>query len=269
MRKAMKKSHRSAEDVKGHIPTWQDKKELLVRIGGCYANTFSPLFSINEVPQIDVGRSEAGLLSLSFVLRDQEDRTLLEMKDNWLTAFPKNIHDMIVTPKTKEVKVWLAQEDVGLELSFRRVSMADLDKMLARDRERQEKIARKQMQLQLARIPPEERAFLEETLRAGATKPTWSSSSLDGLPEDVREAMLSSDPVGTQIKRWAERNCVMDDGLMPVLDFKQMSICHHGEKLEIKDGVAGFLYYCAAFNCQKGAINVRCPCAVCSPRTAS
>jgi hypothetical protein len=256
----MKKSQRSAEDVKGHFPTWQGKKALLVRMGACYADTFSPLFSVNEVPQIEVGRSDAGLLSLSFVLRDQDDRILLEMKDNWLTAFPKNIHDMIVTPKTKDVKVWLAQEDVGLELSFRRISMPELDKMLTQDRERQEKLARDAMQFHRAQLPPEQRAFVGTP---------WSPSSFDRLPEDLREAMMSLDPVGTYIKRWAERHCVMDDGLIPLLNFEQMSIYHHGERLVIKDGVAGFLYYSAAFGNQKGAINVRCPCAVCSSRTAT
>jgi hypothetical protein len=266
--RAMKESHRSAEDVKGHFPTWQDKKALLVRMGGCYADTLSPLFSVNEVPQIGVGRNEVGLLTLSFVLRDRDDRTLLEMKDNWLTAFPNNIHDMIVTPKTKELKVWLAQEDVGLQLSFRRVSMSELDKMLTSDRERQGKFARDRMQLHLAQLPPEQRAFCEEALLADRPRTPWQSSCLDGLPEDLREAMLSPDPVGTQVKRWAERHCAMDDGLIPLLDFEQMSIYHHGQRLVIKDGVAGFLYYCAAFNNQKGAINVRCPCKVCSPQTA-
>jgi hypothetical protein len=233
----MKTSQRSSEDVKGHFPAWEQKKSLLVRMGGCYADTDSPLFSVNEIPQIVVGRNEAGLLSLSFVLRNPQDQVLLRMEENWLTAYPANIHDMIVTPKTKEVKVWLEKEDVGLNLSFKRVTFSELDELLSRDRERAEKIAVKKMH-----------------------------ANLDDLSEEGREGIHSEDPVGTFVKRWAEQHCVMDDGLIPLLDFEQMAIYHHGERLTIKNGVAGFVYYSAAFSNKKGAINVQCPCSICSPQ---
>ncbi|KKM71059.1 hypothetical protein LCGC14_1434450 [marine sediment metagenome] len=266
--RAMKESHRSTDDVKGHFPAWEDKKSLLVRMGGCYADIHSPLFSINEVPQIVVGKNDAGILTLSFELRDRQDGILLRMDENCLTAYPANIHDMTVTPKTKEVKVWLDKEDVGLQLSFRRITVTELDRMLGRDRERAERIASRLMQERLAQLPAEHRAFLEEAMREARSQPQQAIWGLDDLPEDLREAVLSKDQVGTFVKRWAECHCVMDDGLIPLLDFEQMAIYHHGERLMIKNGVAGFLYYNAAFGCQKGAINVRCPCATCSPKAS-
>lgn len=55
--RALKNSNRSSEDVSGHFPTWQDKKSLLVCMGGVYADTSSPLLSINETPQILVGKN--------------------------------------------------------------------------------------------------------------------------------------------------------------------------------------------------------------------
>jgi hypothetical protein len=72
--RSMKKSKRSSEDVKGHFPAWEQKKSLLVRMGGCYADTDSRLFSVNEIPQIVVARNEVGLLSLSFELRNRQDQ---------------------------------------------------------------------------------------------------------------------------------------------------------------------------------------------------
>ena len=267
--RAMKKSKRSSEDVKEHFPAWEQKKSLLVRMGGCYANTHSPLFSINQIPQIVVGKNETGLLSLSFELRNRQDQVLVRMEQNWLTAYPSNIHDMIVTPKTKEVKVWFDKEDVGLVLSFRRVTINELDQLLGRDREKQEKIAAVKMQEQLAQMPQEHRKFVEQALQEGWSQPTRLPAVLDDLSEDLREAVISEDQVGTLVKRWAERHCAMDDGLIPLLDFEQMAIYHHGERLTIKDGVAGFLYYSAAFNSQRGAINVRCPCPICSPQGAA
>lgn len=184
------------------------------------------------------------------------------MRDNWLTGVPENIHDMIVTPKTKEIKIWLGGEDVGLEISFRRISFTDLDNLLARDR----KHADRQMQAHIAQMPPEQRVLLREAVRDGdGSLPT----SIRGIPEYLRDAMRSSDLVGTFIKGWVKQHCVMDDGLIPLLNIEQMSIYHHGERFVIKDGVAGFLHYCAAFGNRKSAINISCTCAACSQQMAT
>ncbi len=64
--------------------------------------------------------------------------------------------------------------------------------------------------------------------------------------------------------RWVTENCLMDDGLIPFLNFEQMAIYFHGQRIAIKDGVAGFIHYCAALKNAKGAINLRCPCPKCS-----
>ena len=47
---------------------------------------------------------------------------------------------------------------------------------------------------------------------------------------------------------------MMDDGLIPFLNFEQMAIYFHGERITIKDGIADFIYYCAAFGSGKGAM---------------
>jgi hypothetical protein len=261
--RAMKMTNRSSEDVKGHFPTWQDKKSLLVRVGGCYADTSAPVISVNEIPQIALGKNEAGLLSLSFELRNTKNDVLVRMEDNWFTAYPRNVHNMIVTPKTKEVKVWLEEEDVGLEFSFKRITMAELDEVLAWDREKAEK-------LMLDRLPPEQRQFIEQCQAEFRSRPRQLTPGLEQLPEHIREAHLSGDPVGSFVKSWVRRHCVMDDGLVPFLNFEQMAIHFHGERITIKDGVAGFIHYSAAIENGKGAINLACPCANCSsPRPSS
>ena len=267
--RALKKSKQSAEEVKGRFPTWEDKKRLLVRLGGVYADTNSPLFSINEIPQIIVGKNEAGLLCLSFELRNSQDQVILRMDENWLTAYPANVHDMIVTPKTKEVKIWLDKENIGLELSFKRITMAELDQLLTRDRERIEKVASTRVQESFAQMPPEHRKFFEQTLQDLQSQPRQLPPGVDDLPVDLRAAILSDDQVGTFVKCWAEQNCAMDDGLIPFLDFNQLAIYHHGVKLLIKDGVAGFLLYSAAFDNQREAINIGCPCSECSSRVTA
>ena len=124
----MKKKDYSPEDVRGNFISWQ-KKNVLVRMGRCYATPPATVLSVNGIPQISLRRNEAGLLALSFQLRNKNDDVLVEMEDNWFTAYPPNVHDMTVTPKTRDVKVWLDKEDVGLELSFSRISIENINRL--------------------------------------------------------------------------------------------------------------------------------------------
>jgi hypothetical protein len=266
--RAMKKSNRSSEDVKGHFPTWQDKKSLLVRVGGCYTDTSAPVILINDIPQIALGKNESGLLSLSFELRNKVGDVLVKIEDNWFTAYPPNLHDMVVTPKTKEVKVWLDEEDIGLEFSFSRITMTELEALLSRDRTRQEKIAAEREQERLALLPPEQQGFMRE-MREYRSRPQAPPPWVDELPDELREVYLAEDKTGFVVKRWVRDNCVMDDELIPLLNFEQMAIYFHGERITIKDGVADFLYYSAAFNSGKGAINLPCRCAACLHRATA
>jgi hypothetical protein len=231
----------------------------------------SPVISVNEIPQITLRKNEGELLSLSFELRNKNDDVLVKMEDNWFTAYPRNVKDMIVTPKTKEVKVWLAQDDVGLEFSFSRITMAELEKILSEDRKNQETSARDHEQIMLANAPPEireimKRAIEEGRLREKQPPSEWWLRQLERLPPEMREARLAVDPTGHLVKSWARKNCVMDDGLIPFLDFEQMAIYFHGERIVIKNGVADSLFYCSAFENNKGAVNLLCRCQKCLPR---
>jgi hypothetical protein len=236
--RALKVSPRSADDVKAHFPTWQDKRRLLIRIGGCYTEDGPPILSINGIPQITIGKNEAGLLSLSLTLRNQVDEVLVSIDDNWFTAYPKNIHDMIVTPKTKEVTVWLSEHDVGLKLSFKRVTPDQLAEILALDYQ-----------------------------RGVAGSEGMIAKMLEGLPAEFRdsvEASVRKDQVGPGVVEWAVRNCAMDDGLIPLLDIDEMAIFFHGQRVVIKNGITEKISYCAAFNCRKGAVNLSCHCDKCA-----
>jgi hypothetical protein len=239
----MKRKSYSLEEVKANFPSWQ-KKNILVRIGGCYASPSMPVLSVSGVPQISVRRNEVGLLALSFQLRDKSDAVLVEMVDNWFTAYPSNVHDMTVKPKTRDVKVWLDKEDVGLDLSFRRVRIEDLEMMLKEDRERS----------------------LERNRE-------WHEQ----LPEEVRELWLTrleeltkrlqKEDLGAEIVRqWVKSNCQMDDGLIPLLNFEQMAIHFHGYRHVIKggveDGAANLFLYCIRLDCKDGH-NLKCPCPRC------
>src|SRR5208337_140872 len=197
----MKKKDYSPEDVRGNFISWQ-KKNVLVRMGSCYATSPATVLSVNGIPQISLRRNEVGLLALSFQLRNENDAVLVEMVDNWFTAYPPNVHDMTVTPKTRDVKVWLDKEDVGLKLSFSRISMGQLTDMLIIDNERANAVAKGQIRQQHEGMLSED---LDELLRMFDSEPN----------EGVN---------GMNIKNWVKENCQMDDGLVPLLNFEQMAI---------------------------------------------
>lgn len=251
--------------MKAHFPTWQDKENLLVRLGGCYTDTLNPIISVNHIPQITLGKNTEGLLSLSFELRNKCDSVLLKMEDNWLTVYPARVHDMIVPPKTKSVKVWLNEDDVGLEFSFTRITMTELEELLRQDYEQVPKPRAEHEQELIAAWPPEHRQFGEEMLRKYRSMPRQLSPAAASLPDHLRESFLAEDKTGYAVKRWVKENCLMDDGLIPFLNFDQMALYFHGQRFTIKDGVAGFARYCAAF--KQPAFNLSCPCPTCSPLT--
>jgi hypothetical protein len=235
--RAMKKTPYRHEDVQAHFISWQ-KKVILVRMGSLYTNASGSLFSVNGIPQLALKRNEADLLLLSFELRNEYDEVLVKMTDNWFEAYPPNLHDLTVTPKTKDVKVWLDKEDVGLELSFDRITMEKLGKILAEDREHTRLEAEKENE----RMPPE----LQEYHR------TW-----------FRQSSQQPDVLGYRIKKWAEGNCVMDDGLIPFLNVEKMAIYFHGRRLDIADRKCIVLRYSLALDCVH-AIHATCGCWICS-----
>ena len=55
----------------------------------------------------------------------------------WLT--PQTLHNLEVDTGPTRVKAWFAKRDVGLDLSFRRVRMEQLNEVLAGDRARAER----------------------------------------------------------------------------------------------------------------------------------
>ena len=249
--RAMKMSSRSLEDVEGYFPTWQDKEQLLVRVGGCYTDSSAPVIGVNGEPQIALGKNEAGILSLSFELRNKNDDVVVKVVDNGFTVYPLNVHDMEVKPKTKSVKVWLAEDDVGLELCFKRVSMVELEGILSQDCKRAEQIAAPQIEKHLAQLPAEHRKLVQDLLQHPPEPPA-------PLPPQYREAWSAKDMIASDVKGWVKKNCVMDDGLIPLLNFEQMAIHFHGKRFVIKNGIADFIHYCAVFDNLEGAINLRC-----------
>jgi hypothetical protein len=215
--RAMKQANYQDKHVSGSYISWQ-KKSVLVRLGGCYTDASRPIISVGGEAQLLLRKNEAGILSLSFVLRNAQDQQVVCMIDNWFVAYPRNIHDMVVLPTTKATKVWLTKEDIGLELSFRRLTLEQLGEQVAADWLWEQHLLSEQgVSSELPRLPPH---------------------AADWTDED-RQAYRVRGFIGTAVVRWARENCLMDDNLVPFLNFEQLAINYHGQRYTIREGVQG------------------------------
>lgn len=276
----MKKSNCSADEAKGYFPTWARNENLLVRVGSCYTDTSAPIITVNGIPQLTI-RSEGGLLLLSFELRNESDETLVKMEDNWLTAYPSRINDMVVTPGTMKVKVWIGSTDVGLQFSFKRISMEELETRLEQDKDKAEAPAAQARESFLSKLRPESRAYLQKywedsqrpeqralmLKRHEYYRRLYHPRGLASIPEGYREWFLAVDKTGSHVKRWVASNCMMNDGLIPFLDFEQLAIYFHGQRITIKDGISDLIAYSTSFGNVIAAVCLWCSCRSCSSQT--
>ena len=109
----------------------------------------------------------------------------------------------------------------------------------------------------LDRLPPADQQIMRESLDQALSQAGQIPSWIDGVPVQLRELYLAEDKQLT-VKQWVNENCIMDDGLIRLLNFEQMAIYFHGERITIKDGIAGFIHYRSAFKNAAGAINLSC-----------
>lgn len=246
---AWKKST-SVGDVRATFP-WA-KREFLVRLGGVYHGGSQVAFAVNDQPVIELKRQENGRLTLSFILKAIDGTTLLAMEENMFVAYPEKLHDLEVDTGPTKVKAWFAERKVGLELSFNRLTVDELGAILELDRQRGEEVGKAMRMKMLADLPDHIKELLREN---DNTPPSW----IDSLPEPLRTARLSKDPVGTMVKEWAKANCLDDEGCVPLIDFKSMTIHETGRCIVIRDGIRegeGHISYSFLADNKQGSFNL-------------
>jgi hypothetical protein len=233
-----------------------------VRLGGNYTGGSEVLVAIEGQPLVRLRRNAVGLLALSFNLWDTEGKPLLRMVDNALELCPRNVHDFVATARKRGVALWLGERDIGLDISFERVSMEELEKVLGTDFERSKKKIDAVMQKVLEGIDDWQRAHLQEVLSGPPSVPGCIDSVNPAIREQVREAFLTGDNTGARAKKWARENCAQSDGKIPFLDFKNLSFFFYGKRLRIRNGLAfeGLeIDYSGSFEGALGAFNLPAP----------
>ena len=256
--RSLKQAQRSTEDVKGNYPSWR-KPNILLRIGGSYVGGSMAVLSVVGNPVIALSRNEEDMLSLSFSLHNQEGRPVVIMEENAFEAYPENIHDLAVATRKGSIKVWLASANIGLELTFDRITLDELDNVLAKDKKRSDEKSSRVIQSVLNSFPQHVHECFNEAIAGPRMLPP---GSFEGLPEHILNGWLSGDPTGYGVRDWVLKKCLDDEKKVPFLNFEQLAIYNHGERITIRNGI-GRIHYCAAFE-SWGAFNLGCPCKACS-----
>lgn len=135
--RALKASQHSTDSITGHFP-WA-KRSLLTRLGGCYSGGSSAVLSVSKNPVIRVASDPSGQLSLSFILKAPDGEIVASMADNVFQSDPSSLHDLKCNASANSIKIWFAPKDIGLDLSFSRITIDELDSRLVSDRERTER----------------------------------------------------------------------------------------------------------------------------------
>ena len=137
-------------------------------------------------------RNAVGLLAISFDLWDMDGKPLLRMVKRRLELYPRRIHDFVATAKKREVTLWLGDRDIGLDLSFERIGMEDLEKLLGTDFELSKKtdaVTHKALE----GMDDWQRMQLQEVLSGPPCVPSWIENVIPEIREQVREGFLTGD----------------------------------------------------------------------------
>ena len=253
--RSLKTRDYSADSVKANFP-WA-KMAMLIRLGGCYSGGSSAVLRVSGDPVVSLTNGPSGLIFLSFSLKLPDGAIVASMIENAFQSDPLTLHDLSCTASATRIKVWFAPRDIGLDLSFQRLTVDELSRILQTDKERAENSpAAKRAKAEIDEL----KAALPESMRdyLSGAETQIPLSWIDHLPEHLRQAYLSGDPVGFSIKRWALQNCVDADGKLTLLDFTNFSVKNAGRTIRIRNGIEegqGFLGYCAAID-NAGSFNL-------------
>ena len=132
-----------------------------------------------------------------------------------------------------------------MELSFRRITVEQLDEVLARDHERANQKVDEAM-------PPEIKSWISGYRSCPDAKQNMKDMlSRSDLPVHVCEAALSDDPAGSLVWRYAKSQ-LDDEGKVAFLDFKKLRVHSRGREFVVGDGIASSLFYNASFENGQG-----------------
>ena len=234
--KAFKDSSHSVEEVKAKFE-WARPKQL-VRLGGFYMGGKQKQLDLEVDVFKDrfVGLSEndVGLLELSFVLRDRYMNRVAVMENNSFIARPDRLFDLQVDAGATKVRIREQKRKVILDLRTYRKTPEELVRLLEEDWERSQKSIQKRRTDDGA-VGSVFRDYLLGPLTPlttdGSGSPALWRDGSSGEMVNSRQHLISF------VRDWAMEYCVDEEGLIPLLDFRNVLTHVFGRVVQVRDGV--------------------------------
>ena len=183
---------------------------------------------------VGLRENDVGLLELSFVLRDQGMRRLAVMENNTFVAKPDRMFDLQVDAGATRIRIREQKRKILLDLRTERKSPEELMRLLERDWARAQKAIAKKTARDDTSGP-----IFRDYLRGPLTAVETNGSVVPRVwrDESSRELVDSRQHLVPFVFDWAMEYCVDDEGLIPVLDFRNVLAYVFRRRLEIRNGV--------------------------------
>jgi hypothetical protein len=200
------------------------------------------------------------LLSLELILPN--GTRLVKIHENFFEADPSQLHDLSLDTAPTHIRVWFSKRDIGMELSFHRVILEELEKILAIDRDRASRASEKQLSQVLSQAPQNIQELIKGRRSSSISDSMRSMLADSGLPVDIREASLSGDQTGWMVREYAKQQ-LDDEGKIALLDFKRLHLqAENGELvvhkgLVVQGGSSIVVRYSASFGNGQGGFNLQ------------
>jgi hypothetical protein len=234
--RALKSSPHPVEEVKAKFE-WARPKQP-IRLGGFYMGgknvsmTLGVKWFVEEV--VVLRENSLGLLELLFILRDEWMKKVAVMEKNTFAARPDRFFDLQVDAGATRIRIRQQKRKVLLDLQSSRKTPEELAQLLKGDWERAQKTIQKKVASD-STIGPIFRDYILGPLTAAETDNSGTPSRW--RDESSGEMVESRRHLTSFILDWALEYCVDDEGLIPVLDFRNVLAYVLGRKIEFRNGV--------------------------------
>jgi hypothetical protein len=234
--RAFKNSPHSIEEVKAKFE-WARPRQL-VRTGGHYmgGKQLSMVVGVGHPDQELIGLHEnsEGLLEFSFELRSPKGLLLASMKNNMFSSRSDLLYDLSVDTGATKIKIRVRKKDVVLDMESRRITQDEFDHLLEEDYDR----AIDHILKTTANTPGTFPVFRD--YKMGSLAPLESNQS--GAPERWRDKGTGEDVESREhliefIRAWALHYCLDDEGIIPLLDVRNLRTYIGESLLEVRNGV--------------------------------
>lgn len=225
---SLKKKDYSKQELREVFP-WAEK-DVLVRLGRFYIGGASAIMPVRCDPILKLERDDDGLLLMTFTLVGDDGTPLISMDRNQWTGTTDVIHDLVVNTAGTDIRVWHGKRDVGLQLSFDRLSPSRFDRLLEADTEASRGKLDQLVSDWLKSTNADQAAAIAVQKAIEKLQPPHGL-----LPNDWGSAYHRIVSTMEDIRNWAKQYATDEQGNVVLLNIENLVAYNYGRRIEIRN----------------------------------